>query len=149
MALMRRRPAEEELPRSNRDLLHEMNRMFNDMQSWWEGAVELGAWSPDVNVFEKNDQLVVEAELPGMKKEDIQVSVHNGTLTLSGERKEETETKDKHFYRRERVEGSFSRSISLPANVDSDKIDASYSDGVVTLTIPKTEEAKSKRIEIH
>ena len=132
-----------------RNLMQELNRYFNDMPSLWEGAGEIGAWSPDVNVYEKEDQIVVEAEMPGMKKDDIEVSVQDHVLSLSGERKEEKETKEKHFYRRERVEGSFMRSISLPTNVDSEKIDAKYKNGVLTLTIPKAEEAKTKRVEIH
>lgn len=148
MALMRRRPTGGDLQRRDRDFVREMNRFFDDMQSWWGGAGELGAWSPDLNVFEKEDQIIVEAEIPGMKKEDIQISVQDHTLTLSGERKEESETKDKHYYRRERVEGSFLRSIGLPTGVDSEKIDANYRDGVLRLTIPKAETAKTKRIEI-
>jgi len=149
MSLVRWRPFGGDLKLRERDFAHDLNRYFNDMQSWWEGTGELGAWSPDVNVYDKENEIVVEAEMPGMKKEDIDVSVQDHTLTLSGERKEETETKDKHFYRRERVEGSFLRSIGLPTNVDSAKIDASYKDGVLTLTIPKAEEAKTKRVEIH
>jgi HSP20 family protein len=149
MALTRWRPTGGDVKRVERDFMHELNRYFNDMQSWWEGAGELGAWSPDVNVFEKDDQIVVEAEMPGMKKDDIDVSVQDHVLTLSGERKEETETKDKHFYRRERVEGAFMRAINLPTNVDSEKIDAKYKNGLLTLTIPKAEEAKTKRVEIH
>ena len=149
MSLVRRRPLPGSPKRRESDFMHDLSRYFDDMQSWWEGGGELGAWSPDVNVFDKDDQIIVEAEMPGMKKEDIKVSVQDHTLTLSGERKEETETKDKHFYRRERTEGSFLRSIGLPTGVDSEKIDASYNDGILTLTIPKSEDAKTKRVEIH
>ena len=119
------------------------------MRSWWDGSAELAEWSPNVNVYEKEDQIIVEAETPGMKKDDIEVSVQDHVLTLSGERKEEHETKEKNFYRHERSEGSFLRSISLPSSVEADSIEASYKNGVLSLKIPKAEEAKAKRVEIH
>jgi HSP20 family protein len=127
----------------------DMNRFFNEMRSWWDSHDEMVAWSPDVNVYGKGDQIVVEAEIPGMKKNEIEVSVENHTLTLSGERKEDAEIKQRDYFRHERSGESFCRSITLPTTVDAEKIDAKYENGVLTLSIPKTQEAKAKHIEIH
>ncbi len=144
MALTQWRPMGS-FPRPEREIIPGMDRLLDEMRSWWESG-ELTAWTPYVNVYEKGDALIVEAEIPGMKKDEIEVSVQDHTLTLSGERKEVGEAKDIHFFRHERPTGSFSRTITLPSTVDADKIEAHY---VLTLTIPKTEEAKAKRIEIH
>jgi HSP20 family protein len=108
----------------------------------------IGTWIPAVDVFEKQDQLVIRAELPGLQREDIDVRVENGVLTLHGERKQDTEIKDEHAYRMERIYGAFSRSFTLPTSVDATKVAASYKDGVLELTIPKAETAKPKQIEI-
>ncbi len=105
-------------------------------------------WFPAVDVYEDKDNLLVKAELPGLKKEDIEISLHDGYLTLSGERKEESRKKDGDVYRSERWSGRFSRSISLPFQVQTDKITANYTDGVLAVTLPKAEEAKPKQIQI-
>lgn len=150
MALVRWRPKGSHLRHLERDLMPDMNRFFNEMRSWWDRDGEMVAWSPDVNVYEKGNQIVVEADLPGMNKNEIEVSVQNHTLTLSGERKEEAEIKERDYFRHERSGESFCRSITLPSSVDAEKIDAKYENGVLTLDIPKTkEEAKAKHIEIH
>ena len=149
MALERRRPMGGELMRMERDFIQDMSRYFNEMRSWWEGSGELAAWTPSINMYEKDDHIVIEAEVPGMKKEDIEVSVEDRMLTLSGHREEEKETKEKNFYRRERSEGSFSRSITLPASVDAETIEASYADGVLMLKVPKGKDVNGKRVEIH
>ena len=149
MALTRWRPMGGDLQRLEREFMQDMGRYFNEMRSWWEGGGELAEWTPSINMYEKDDHIVIEAETPGMKKEDIEVSVRDRVLTLSGHRKEEKETKEKDFYQRERSEGSFSRSITLPSSVDAETVEATYADGVLTLKVPKTEEEKGKRVEIH
>lgn len=128
-------------------LRERMNQLFGEMVDS-ERASEMSAWSPSVNVYDKNGSIMVEAELPGVDKKDIKVRVDNGVLTLSGERKQEKEIKDQDFYRCERFYGSFNRSFTLPTSVEPDKIEAKYSDGILTLTVPKTETAKGKQVEI-
>jgi HSP20 family protein len=105
-------------------------------------------WFPAVDVFEDKDNLLVKAELPGLKKEDIDISLHEGFLTLSGERKQEEKHQDAQTYRSERWSGRFHRTISLPCRVEADKIKATYNDGVLSVTLPKAEEAKTKQIPI-
>jgi HSP20 family protein len=108
----------------------------------------LEGWSPVVDVYEDKDNLFVKAELPGLKKEDIGISLHNGYLALSGERKQEQKLQDADVYRSERWVGHFHRTISLPCRVETEKIKATYNEGVLTVTLPKAEEAKPKQIPI-
>ena len=89
------------------------------------------------------------AELPGMRREDIDVSLHNGSLSISGERKSEEEFKDAEVYRAERFFGKFQRTVTLPTQVSVDKINAQYKDGILNITLPKAEEAKPKHIDVH
>jgi HSP20 family protein len=103
---------------------------------------------PAVDVFEKEDKFVVKAELPGMKEEDIHVSVVGDTLSIKGEKKTETEVKEEDYYRSERSYGSFYRSIPLPSNVDADKIKASFEDGVLEVALPKSAKVKPKKIAV-
>ena len=112
------------------------------------GAQLLEGWFPAVDVYEDKDMLQVKAELAGLKKEDIEISLHDGYLTLSGERKHEEKQENGEVYRSERWVGRFHRSISLPCRVDADKIKATYNEGVLTVTLPKAEEAKPKQIPI-
>ena len=112
------------------------------------GLQLLEGWSPAVDIYEDKDTLLVKAELPGLKKEDIGISLHEGYLTLSGERKEEAKQEGADVYRSERWVGRFHRSISLPCRVDAVKIKATYNEGVLTVTLPKAEEAKPKQIPI-
>jgi HSP20 family protein len=107
-----------------------------------------GAWAPAVDIFEKGDDLVIRAEIPGVDKDDVDISVRNNSLTLRGERKREQEIDDRKAYRLERSYGSFVRSFTLPRSVDSTRISAKYSDGVLDIHLPKSEEAKPKKIEI-
>jgi HSP20 family protein len=107
-----------------------------------------GSWAPPVDVFEQNENLVIRAEIPGVSKDDLDVKIENGVLTLSGERKTGSELETATTYRRERVHGSFTRSFKLPTTVDASKIDASYRDGVLEVTVPKAEAAKPKKVEI-
>jgi HSP20 family protein len=113
-----------------------------------EGGLSLGSWSPRVNVYEKDDKIIVDAELPGMKREEIDVRVEDHRLIIHGERKEEKETKKEEYYRKERLYGSFTRSLILPSGISTEKVDATYKDGVLHLTLPKTAEAKAKHIAV-
>ncbi len=104
-------------------------------------------WSPALDLYESGDHLVAVVELPGMRKEDVDVSLHDGTLTISGERKRES-TNGEKAERTERYFGTFRRSISLPTRVDAGKVSATYQDGILKVTLPKAEEAKPKQIHV-
>lgn len=104
--------------------------------------------APAMDVIEREDAFVAELELPGMKPEDFQVELNDGVLTIRGERKQETEEKGKQFHRTERVFGSFERRIELPTAVEADKIEASYKDGVLTVTVPKVAGRKPRKVEV-
>ena len=112
------------------------------------GDLLYGDWMPVVDIEETDDAYLIKAELPGVKKEDVKVTIEEGVLTIQGEKKYEKKKKDKKQLRVERAYGSFIRSFTLPNNVKNDEIKAKYKDGVLTLTIPKTEEAKPKQLEI-
>ena len=109
---------------------------------------ELARTSPALDLHEDKDNFVVKIELPGMKKEDIDVSLHDGSLSISGERKGEEKFEGADVYRTERFFGHFQRTITLPAAVAADKIKAQYKDGILTVTLPKAEEAKPKQIDV-
>ncbi len=109
----------------------------------------MSGWTSALDVFEDKDNIYVRAELPGMRKEDIDVSLHNGSLSLSGERKSEDKFKDAEVYRSERFVGRFQRTVTLPTPVAVDRIKAQYKDGILTVTLPKTEEAKPKHIDVN
>lgn len=130
-------------------LRDEINRFFEEPFSLLAPATGLlEGWVPNVDIYEDKDNITLKAELPGMKKEEIDVSLVGDTLVISGERKEEEESQSSESYRAERFFGRFQRSITLPHPVDSGKIQAAYKDGVLTVTLPKSEEAKRKQIEI-
>ena len=105
-------------------------------------------WSPALDLYQNADNVVAIVELPGMRKEGIEISLHDGTLTVSGERKSESVEGEK-AERTERVTGKFRRSITLPARVETDKVNAAYKDGILTVTLPKAEDAKPKQIQIN
>jgi HSP20 family protein len=128
-------------------LRDELNRLFDFALPTRDSGLFSG-WTPALDVFDEKDNFVVKAELPGMKKEDIDINVHNGVLTISGERKHDTEKKEGQTFRSERYFGRFQRSLTLPAAVDVQKVKASYKDGVLTIDLPKAEEAKPKQIAI-
>jgi HSP20 family protein len=132
-------------PLSN--LRDHINRLF-DVSFPNRPAESFGDWAPALDAFEDKDKYVVSVEIPGMKKEDINVTVHDGVLTVSGERNSEKDVKDGTVHRTERFYGKFSRSVSLPSAVKADKVAASYRDGVLTVEIPKAEEAKPRQIDI-
>jgi HSP20 family protein len=129
---------------------HKIQRLFSDTLPRWAeiGEQTFGSWMPPVEIFEKEDNLVLRAELPGMSEKDIELAVENGILTLRGEKKQGTDLKEENIHRAERYYGSFMRTFSLPTTVEVDKIRASYKDGVLEVVLPKAEVAKSKRIEI-
>jgi HSP20 family protein len=125
------------------------DRMFRSPWDLGQDTQFMAGWSPAIDLFEDKDNLVVKAELPGLKKEDIDISLHEGLLTVSGERKEEKKEESTETYRSERYVGRFQRTFSLPFAVDENKITATYKDGVLTVTLPKTEEAKPKQIVVN
>lgn len=104
-------------------------------------------WTP-IDIVEKDDAYIVEAEIPGMKKEDVKITIENNVLTIQGEKQQKKDEKDQNYRRSERVFGSFIRSFSLPSSVKVNEIDAKYQDGVLRITLPKAEEAKPKKIEV-
>lgn len=108
-----------------------------------------GGWSPAIDLFEDKDTLTFRAELPGMKKGEIEISLHEGALTVSGERKLDDATlAEAEAHRSERFSGRFQRSITLPIAVDADKVKATYRDGILTVILPKAEEARPKQIQV-
>jgi len=128
------------------DLRDELDRLFDAPLA---RTSELLGWTPAFDVYENQNNFVVKAELPGMKKEDINVSLHDGSLIISGERKAETYEEGTEVYRSERFFGRFQRVITLPATVAASQVKAEYKDGVLTVTLPKSEEAKPKQIEVN
>jgi len=105
-------------------------------------------WTPALDLYQNNDNLIAVVELAGMRKEDIEISLHDGMLAISGERKSGTPEGDK-AERTERYTGKFRRSITLPSRVDANKVSATYKDGILTITLPKAEEAKPKQIQVN
>jgi len=117
---------------------------------WPEWRRDLGEeWTPAVNFYEKDGNYHITADLPGINKEDVSVSLENGYVTLSGKKESSKEEKDADYYMKETRYGSFSRSFKLPGEVHEDKVDATYKDGVLTLVLPKKEDSKTKKIEVH
>ena len=106
-------------------------------------------WVPALDVFEDDDKVTVQVELAGMKKEDFDISLQDDMLTISGERKSESEKREGESFRSERFFGRFSRSITLPSPVKAEEVKAAYEDGVLTVTLPKAEEAKPKKIQVN
>ena len=131
-----------------------MNRIFDDAargarrpdedDDWALG----GSWAPAVDIFEKDGNIVLKAELPGVEVKDVDIRVENNTLSLRGERKLENEVTRENYHRVERAYGSFARSFTLPNVVDTEKIKAEFKDGVLQLTLPKRDEAKPKQIQV-
>ncbi len=126
-----------------------MDRMFED--TFWRGQMPLVPWSDStlaVDMYETDDSVIVKAAIPGVKAEDIDVAVTGDILTIKAETKEEQEVKRENYLRRERRYGSYSRAVTLPGGLKSDRAEADYSDGVLTLTFPKAEEVKPKTISV-
>lgn len=130
-------------------LRDELDRLFESpFGEWTSGAQLLSVWNPAIDLYEDKDNVFVKAELPGMKKEDIDVSLHDGVLSISGERKSEEKFEDAETYRSERFVGRFHRSVTLPSQVKADQVQANYKDGILSITLPKAEEARRKQIEV-
>ena len=130
-------------------LQDQINRLFNDTFQRAEGEASLSAWTPAVDIYETEHELVVKADLPDVDPQDLDIHVENNVLTIRGERKFENKVKEDNYLRIERAYGSFSRSFSLANSVNSEAIKADYQNGVLTLSIPKREEAKPKQIKVN
>ena len=126
---------------------HEVDRLF-DLPFFGRESSRTIGWTPALDLHQDKDHFFVHAELPGMKKEDVTLSLHDGVLTLSGERRHETAPTDKTTLRNERFFGRFERSITLPTPVDATRVSAAYENGILTVTLPKAEAAKPRQIEI-
>ncbi len=128
----------------------EMDRIFERFLSWspFEREVTVLSWYPSVDVSETPTDVIVKAEIPGVDPKDIEVTLCGDTLTIKGERKKEEEHKDENYHRIERSYGAFTRTISLPAEVDQDKAEAVYKDGILKLTLPKLKAEAAKKVEI-
>jgi HSP20 family protein len=134
----------------------DFERMRRDVDRLWDSFFERGVrrtdddaeWLPSLDVAETKDEIVVKAEVPGMDPKDIDISLSDGLLTIKGEKKQEREEKEEDYHLVERSYGTFTRSIRLPKEVRRDKINASYKNGVLKVTLPKSEEAKQKEIKI-
>jgi HSP20 family protein len=142
MALVVRRPAE----------FRRLNQVLDAFNGWpfsQEGPdLVTSAWVPATDIFEDNDGLKIAVELPGLKPEDVKVTVENQTLTIRGEKKQIAEEKSTRVHRYERTYGSFERSFTLPSFVDSDKVAAKFDNGVLTVALPKAEKAKPREISV-
>ena len=126
----------------------QLNRLFSDFFGRTSQDQNLTPWAPAVDIFEGEHELVVEADLPDIKPEELDIRVENNILTIRGERKFEKKSEEKNYLRVERSYGSFARSFSLANTVNTDAIKADYKNGVLTLNIPKREEAKPKQIKV-
>jgi HSP20 family protein len=136
--------------RDLRTLQEEVNRLFstNLTRAFGDEGIGRGAWAPSVDIYENKDQIVLEAELPGMKQEEFDLSIENNVITLRGERKFEKTDETDNYHRVERSYGSFTRSFTLPQTVSAEGATAEYSNGVLRVTLPKREETKARRIEV-
>ncbi len=147
MALVRWEPFQDLLAIQER-----MNRLFDETlqrnRSRDEEDFSAGLWSPPVDIYETENEIVLKAELPEIDQKDIEIKVEDNTLTVRGERKFEQETKKENYHRIERAYGKFSRSFSLPNTIDQEKIKATYKDGILKLVMPKKEETKPKQITV-
>lgn len=121
--------------------------LARERDRWWPIRA-ISMRMPSVDVFEEKDEVVVKAELPGMKKEEVQVTLNEDSLTIKGEKKKEEEVKEEDYHYQERSYGSFSRTVALPCEVKSEQVKAAFKDGVLEIRMPKTEEAKKKAISV-
>ncbi len=145
MAIVRWDPVRELVAMQDR-----LNRFFDDFGHRAEDDVmSRGDWMPAVDIFQTDaNEVVLKAELPGLKRDDIDVKVENNTLTIKGERRQDSEVTQEHFHRVERCYGVFSRSFSLPNTIDPGKVRADYRDGVLTVSLPLREESKPRQIQV-
>jgi HSP20 family protein len=134
------------------DPFQRVNRLFEEtfgpLAFPTEEALSVTGWTPSCDIYETDNEIVVKAELPGVKKEEVKVGIEDGVLSISGEHKFEEETRKENYLRVERSYGAFTRSFTLPTRVDSTRISAEFKDGLLQVTLPKREEAKPKGIEV-
>lgn len=128
-------------------LRNELDRLFDFSLPTRDSGL-VGAWTPALDVHEDKENYFVNVELPGMKKDEIEISLHGGVLSVSGERKQESQREEGDTFRSERYFGKFQRSVTLPAAVDETKVKATYKDGILSIELPKAEEAKPKQIAV-
>ena len=150
MTLVKWNPARELL-----NVEREFNKLFNTFNSRFgfddssmNEDLENAVWSPLTDISENKDQYILKMDLPGVSKENLKLNFHDGELIISGERKQEKEDKDSKYHRIERTYGRYYRSFTLPQTIQADKINAEFKDGQLTITVPKSEEAKPKELEI-
>jgi len=148
MALVRRWDPIREMDVFRREMDRLIDSLFAPMRTTESSDIAQFSWTPDVDIYEDEDKYVVSMDVPGMDEKDIEVKVQDGTLQIKGERKLEHEEKRDNYHRIERCYGSFMRTFSLPSNVDAGKAEAKLERGVLTITLPKREEAKPKPITI-
>jgi HSP20 family protein len=153
MSLVRWNPARELLsyPIDVLNMQREINKMFDGLCRGGilhDGSFGMSVWTPAVDVAENENEVQVKIELPGVSKDDVKITMQDSVLTIRGEKKQEEETKTSEYHRVERSYGSFQRSFTLSTSVKHDKVEASYKDGIVTVTLPRAEEAKPKQIEV-
>lgn len=153
MSLIRWSPKRElaAWPSELSNVQREINRLFDN---FFHGDVQAdesffsSVWTPAVDIAEQDDQYIVKVELPGVHKDDVKITLESNILTIRGEKKQEKEITEDNYHRVERSYGSFQRSFTLPTTVKADKIDAGVKDGILTVSLPKVEEAKPKQIEV-
>lgn len=148
MSLIKFNPRERDVFADLFNMQKEMNRMLANFWGNDNDMATFQGWYPAVDISETKDDFLVKVEVPGMNKDDLKIKLQENVLTIQGEKKQETETKDHNFHRMERSYGSFCRSFRMPSPVKGDKIEASYKDGILSIKLPKAEEAKAKEIEI-
>jgi len=130
-------------------LKHEMDRVFDRfLEGKWDEIPALGEWAPNMDISETKDSLVAKVEVPGLDPKDIQISLQENLLTIKGEKRQEKEEKDEHYHRVERAYGVFTRSVRLPVAVDASKVTASFKNGLLTVTLPKTPSARGTTIPV-
>jgi HSP20 family protein len=139
-----------EIMRELATMQERMNRIWGSMSDrGHEDVMSRGAWQPAVDIFETDGrEIVLKAELPGLRREDIDLTVENNTLTIRGQRRRDEGVPEDRYHRLERVYGAFSRSFTLPATLDAGRVRAEYRDGVLTVTLPQREEARPRQIEV-
>ena len=152
--VLQRRPFSRLMPRRYVGEFEDLERWTDEMMRsffpsmWRRVPAEETAWMPAIEMFEKEDKYVINAELPGMRREDIDISMVGDTLKIRGDRKSETEVKEEEYYCCERQYGSFFRSLTMPSSVDVNAIEAKYENGILEIHVPKAVEVKQKRIEV-
>jgi HSP20 family protein len=128
--------------------LHRLNRMMDEALGGWNGGTLASAWTPSCDVFEDKENLKIVLELPGVKPEDVKLSIENQVLTIRGEKKQVAEENSERWHRYERSYGAFERTFTLPSTVDVERIQATADHGVLTITLPKSEKSKPREIPV-